>query len=98
MHLHGVWRRHHFVPLPARTWAILAYLAQHPNTVITSQQLIAVAWPGEPHDSVDLARHIHRIRQAVEPRATIPQVVLTRRGVGYCLRVPECLPGRFSRN
>ncbi|RIV26415.1 winged helix family transcriptional regulator [Alicyclobacillaceae bacterium I2511] len=87
--LDGVWRGRRFIPLPARTWAILAYLARHPNTVIANDQLLAVGWPGEPHVPDDLGRHIHRIRQAVEPHPHHPQRVLTYRTVGYCLRIPS---------
>lgn len=85
---HGVWRGRHFLPLPARTWIVLAYLARHPNTVIAEEQLLAVGWPGEPRVPDDLVRHIHRIRQAIESHPHHPMWLVTRRGAGYCLRVP----------
>ena len=87
--LHGVWRFRRFIPLPARTWAILAYLARHPNVVIANEQLLAVGWPGEPRVPDDLGRHIHRIRQALEPHPRHPRWLVTYRAVGYCLRLPS---------
>ncbi|MCY0909105.1 MAG: winged helix-turn-helix domain-containing protein [Sulfobacillus thermotolerans] len=84
--LHGVWRNGAFSVLPARTWNILAYLAEHPNRVISSEQLLAVGWPGELRAPADLSRHIHRIRQLIEPDSSSSTILVTYRGVGYCLK------------
>ena len=81
----GVWRGSRFIPLPPRTFAILAYLARHPATIIAGEQLLAVGWPGEPRVPDDLTRHIRRIREAIEEQPERPQVLITRRGAGYCL-------------
>ncbi len=82
----GVWRGTRFIPLPARTFAILSCLAHHPNTVVAIDHLLAVGWPGEPHVPNDLARHIHRIRQAIEVHPHQPRILVNRRGIGYCFR------------
>ncbi len=82
----GVWRGRRFIPLPARTFAILSYLARHPQSVIPSEQLLAVGWPGEPRVPEDLSRHIRRIRQTLERDPQHPRILVTRRGAGYCLR------------
>ncbi len=81
----GVWRGTRFIPLPARTFAILAYLARHPNVVIPTDQLLAVGWPDEPRMPDDLTRHIHRIRQAIEIHPHHPKILVNRRRSGYCL-------------
>ncbi len=81
----GVWRGIQFIPLPARTFAILAYLARHPNVVIPTEQLLAVGWPDEPRAQDDLTRHIHRIREAIEIHPHRPQILVNRRRAGYCL-------------
>jgi len=81
----GVWRGTRFIPLPVRTFAILAYLARHPNVVIPTDQLLAVGWPDEPRIPDDLTRHIHRIRQAIEMHPRHPQILVNRRRAGYCL-------------
>ena len=82
----GVWRGARFIPLPVRTFAILAYLARHRGTVIPTQQLLAVGWPDEPRVPDDLTRHIHRIRHAIEVHPNRPRILVNRRGAGYCLR------------
>ncbi len=83
----GVWRGTRFIPLAARTFAILAYLARHSGTVSPTDQLLAVGWPD------DLTRHIHRIRQAIEVHPTRPRILVNRRGpgtvFGILLRVSE---------
>lgn len=85
-----VWRGTHAIYLPSRSWAILAYLLQHPNQVIPSDALLAVGWVGEPgHTHADLYRHIHRIRQTLERDPRRPQRLITRREMGYELVVPE---------
>lgn len=82
----GVWRGTRFIALPPRTFAILAYLVRHRGTVIPTEQLLAVGWPGELHVPCELSRHIHRIRQAVEVHPHSPRILVNRRGVGYCFR------------
>ncbi len=85
----GVWRGTRFIPLPPRTFAILAYLARHPGSVISADQLLAVGWPDEPRVPDDLTRHLHRIRQAIEIHPHRPTILVNRRGAGYCLRLPD---------
>jgi two-component system response regulator VicR len=82
----GVWRGARFIPLPPRTFAILAYLARHADAVIPTDQLLAVGWPDEPRVPNDLSRHIRRIRQALEVHPHHPRIVMNRRGGGYWLR------------
>ena len=84
--LQGVWRGTRFIPLPPRTFAILAYLGRHADAVIPTEQLLAVGWPGELRVSDDLSRHIHRIRHAIEVHPNHPRILVNRRGAGYCLR------------
>ena len=84
--LQGVWRGTGFIPLPPRTFAILAYLARHADAVIPTEQLLAVGWPDEPRVPDDLSRHIHRIRHAIEGHPHYPRILVHRRGAGYCLR------------
>lgn len=82
----GVWQHRQFVPLPARTFAILAYLVDHANHIVTHAELFAVGW-GEPRTVWDLQVHIHRIRQIIEPHPHQPRWLITRRDEGYLLHV-----------
>ena len=82
-------RYHRTLFLPARTWHLLAYLLDHPHRLIADVELIRVGWPHEMgHDPPDLYRHMHRIRQAIEPDPRHPRILLTRREVGYLLALP----------
>ncbi len=84
-----VLRYHRSVFLPARTWHLLAYLLDHPHRLIPDATLLAVGWPHEEgHAPPDLYRHMHRLRGAIEPDPRHPQVLLTRREVGYLLSLP----------
>ena len=81
---HGVWRDGHLIYLPARTWTILDSLLHHSGQLVTSEVLLAIAWPDEPgHARADLYRHIRRIRQAIEPDPRHPQLPVPRRDLGY---------------
>ena len=87
-----VLRYHRTMFLPARTWHLLAYLLDHPHRLIPDATLLAVGWPHENwHAPSDLYRHIHRIRMVIEPDPHHPQVLLTRREVGYLLLLPPSL-------
>ena len=83
----GIWHAHHFVPLPARTYRILAYFLDHPHQILPGPLLLRVGWPEEIRTAADLFPQIHRIRQAIEPNPRHPQLLVTRREAGYLLRV-----------
>ncbi len=82
----GVWRAHRLVPLPARTYWILACFLDHPHQILPESLLLHVGWPEDIRTAADLFPQIHRIRQAVELDPHHPQVLVTRREVGYLLQ------------
>ncbi len=82
----GVWRHRHFIPLPPRTFKILAYFVRHANQVVTQNELFAIGW-GEPRSRWDLQDHLHRIRAVIESDPHHPRWLVTRRGGGYLLHV-----------
>jgi len=84
---YGVWRNGSLLPLPACTWRILAVLVQNAGTVISQERLLAAGWPNEIPTPTDLFRHIHRIRVAIEEDWRKPTLLITRRGLGYCLNL-----------
>ncbi|MCL6562468.1 MAG: helix-turn-helix domain-containing protein [Firmicutes bacterium] len=87
----GLWHGRRFQPLSPVPFRILAYLAQHPNQVIPDRQLLAVGWPGEIRDAMDLYRQIYRIRKAIEPQPARPRWLLTHKNAGYLLRTRQPL-------
>ena len=72
------------LPLTSMEYDLLRAFAEHPNRVLTRDQLLEWAhnrsW--EPFDrSIDI--RIARIRKKVEPDPAKPQVIKTVRGAGY---------------
>ncbi|MCL4520436.1 MAG: helix-turn-helix domain-containing protein [Firmicutes bacterium] len=82
----GIWRHRHFIPLPPRTFQILAYLVRHANQVVTPDALFVAGW-GESRKPWDLYAQIHHLRQVMEPHPQHPRWLVTRRGGGYLLFV-----------
>lgn len=88
----GVWRFRQFIPLPPRTFRILAYLVTQANRVVTLDELCQVGW-NESRTVWDLQPHIHRIRVAIETQPHRPRWLVTRRAGGYLLRMdPHAKP------
>ena len=71
-------------------FALLKYLAHHPGKVFTRDQLISALW-GEDRfiEEHNLDVHIHSLRQQLESDPARPRYLLTLRGVGYKLQIPE---------
>jgi len=72
------------VPLTSMEYDLLRAFAEHPNRVLSRDQLLDMAhnrgW--EPFDrSIDI--RIARIRRKIEPDPKKPQVIKTVRGAGY---------------
>ena len=82
----GIWRQRHLHPLPYRTWLIVDCLMHHANHLVAQDVLYQVGW-GERRNVWDLQDHIHRIRGLIEPVPHRPRWLITRRHVGYMLRV-----------
>ncbi len=63
---------------------ILAYLAQNPDFVVTSNMLLDVVW-GLEHDkdTQTLRVHISNLRRKIEPQPSVPRYILTESGVGF---------------
>jgi DNA-binding response OmpR family regulator len=77
------------VPLTSMEYDLLKAFAEHPNRVLSRDQLLDMAhnrgW--EPFDrSIDI--RIARIRRKIEPDPSKPQVIKTVRGAGYIFSPP----------
>lgn len=67
--------------LSAKEWAILEFLALHPEAFYPRELLLEHIWPGEASiDPRSLDPYIARLRQKLAPEA-----IETRRGLGYRL-------------
>lgn len=77
--------RTHLTPKQCR---LLAVLMEHPNQVISREDLMKEIW--ETHylgDTRTLDVHIRWLREKIEVNPTRPRVLVTQRGVGYKLIV-----------
>ncbi len=78
--------------LTPKQCSLLAMLMQHPNQVISRRDIMERIWNTTYlGDMRTLEVHIRWLREKIEAEPTRPTTLLTRRGVGYMLSVPELL-------
>jgi len=69
---------------------LLALLMQCPGQVVSRAKIMKEVWQTDyPGDTRTLDVHICWLRQKLEDDPTNPQLLLTHRGVGYQLNVPD---------
>jgi two-component system response regulator ResD len=77
----------HDIPLTAREFDLLAFLAQHPGQVFSRDRLMELVWQLPAcGDSSTVTVHIRRLRAKLEPDPQRPRYVQTVWGVGYRFR------------
>jgi DNA-binding response OmpR family regulator len=72
------------IPLSAREFQLLRYLIEHPDTILSRQQLLRDVWdfdPGISTRTVDV--HIGWLRQKLERNPKNPRLIVTATGLGY---------------
>jgi two-component system response regulator VicR len=81
---HAVRRAGAPIDLTVREFALLQYLLERVDQVITREQLLADVWGYDYFGdmrTVDVT--VRRLREKVEDDASAPRYILTRRGLGY---------------
>ena len=74
------------IKMPNREFALLKFLAEHPNTVFSKEKLFETIWGYEyVGDSATVTVHIGRIRDKVEDDPAHPSLIETVWGAGYRL-------------
>ena len=77
------------VKMPNREFALLKFLAEHPNVVFSKERLFEAIWGYEyVGDSATVTVHIGRIRDKVEDDPAHPRLIETVWGAGYRLNAP----------
>lgn len=73
--------------LTAREFALLAYLAGHPDRVVTVDQLLSDAWGFDANSGTpaQVRLYIARLRRKLLANSQTPDFIHTERGVGYRL-------------
>ena len=72
------------IDLTLREFEVLKYLAQHPGQVVTRETLLEKVWGYEYYGdirTVDVT--VRRIREKIELDTSSPQILVTKRSVGY---------------
>ena len=75
----------HVVPLTAKEFDLLAYLAASPRQVFSRSQLLHDVWDSSPEyqDPATVTVHVRRLRHKVEVDPENPRWITTVWGVGY---------------
>jgi two-component system, OmpR family, response regulator RegX3 len=78
------------IDLPLKEFEVLQLLLERAGRVVTRDALIDEVW-GHDYvgDTKTLDVHIKRLRSRIEPDPSAPERILTVRGVGYKLVVPD---------
>ncbi len=71
------------VTLTAREYELLAFLAQHPRTVFSREELLENVWGTRFQDPATVTEHVRRVRMKLEGRPPQRQLLTTLRGMGY---------------
>ena len=78
------------IELTHREFELLYYMAQHIDQVMTREHLLQVVWGYDYFGdvrTVDVT--VHRLREKIEENPERPQILMTRRGVGYYVKQPS---------
>jgi len=86
---HQVTRAGKHISMTPTEFAILAYLAQNANCVVTTDMLLEKIWGADAgEDTQSLRSHISHLRKKIEPIPSVPQYILTEPGVGFRFIMP----------
>jgi DNA-binding response OmpR family regulator len=80
---HEVRRRGELVPLTAREFDLLLFLAQRPRQVFRREELLEQVWGYTYGDASTVTVHIRRLREKLEDDPSAPIRITTVWGVGY---------------
>jgi two-component system KDP operon response regulator KdpE len=70
--------------LTPKEFELLAYMARHPNRVLTHHTLLGAIWGGDYVEQVEYLRvFIGQLRKKIEPNPAKPRFILTEPWVGY---------------
>ena len=74
------------VELTTKEFELLAFLAQHAGETFSRSDLLHEVWHSSPtwQNPTTVTEHIHRLRGRIEPDPTLPRLICTIRGMGYC--------------
>jgi TolB-like protein/DNA-binding winged helix-turn-helix (wHTH) protein len=78
------------LPLRPKTWAVLRYLAEHPDRLISKEELLEAVWPGLIVTDDTLVQSIGELRRTLGDDGARLIVTVPKRGYRF---VPAAAPG-----
>lgn len=85
--LHQIFYQEKLVPLTLKEYAILSYLIQNADRVISAEELLEKCWNDSIDPFSDVMRvHIYALRKKIHALAHRDDVIVTVKGVGYRLQ------------
>jgi two-component system KDP operon response regulator KdpE len=87
---HIITRNGEEIRVTGTEFKLLAYLAAHPDRVITHQAIMTNVWGFAESDHVEYLRvYIGQLRKKLETNPDDPQILITEPGIGYRFRTNE---------
>ena len=78
-----VWHEHEAIALKPKTFAVLRYLAEHPEQLVTKDQLLDALWSDVHVGDAVLKTCVREIRRALGDDAKAPRFIETIHRRGY---------------
>jgi DNA-binding winged helix-turn-helix (wHTH) protein/tetratricopeptide (TPR) repeat protein len=78
-----LWRANQQIHLPPKVFAVLRYLVEHPNELVTKNTFFESIWPGLYVTDTVLAVHIGKAREALDDDPQKPAFIETVHRRGY---------------
>src|SRR5215831_15400163 len=76
------------IPLRAKTWSVLRYLAERPGALVTKQELLDAIWADAVVNEVVLSRSIWELRVALGDSSRASHLIQTVQGRGFRFIAP----------
>src|SRR3981189_2953530 len=80
---HLLWRNGERVPVAPRAFDVLAYLVEHPERVVTQDEILGALWSETYVNREVLRKYILEIRRALGDRPNNPEFIETLPKRGY---------------
>lgn len=95
--MYVVYKNDHALDLTHREFELVHYLARNSGKVMTREHLLQAVWGFEYFGdvrTVDVT--IRRLREKLEDDPSRPEIIMTRRGLGYMMRNPKMSGGHYG--
>ena len=84
-----IWLHSTEMTLTAREYELFLYLLQHPDRVLTRDDLLREVWGWSFGETSTVTVHVRRLREKIEPEPRFPRYLVTEWGRGYRFTVED---------